>query len=174
MSRLTPYNLKAWIEENRTLLKPPVGNKMVWKDSEIQVMIVGGPNRRKDYHVDPGEEFFYQIEGDMTLRVMEEGKTRDISIRQGEIFLLPAYLPHSPQRGANTVGMVIERHRAEGEKDALRWYCEGCGEILYDSSFQLVDLGTQLKPVIEMFYADEKLRTCKKCGVVMQPPAPAS
>src|SRR5439155_18036645 len=113
MALPSPFNLKAWIDENRSLLKPPVGNKMVWKDSEIQVMIVGGPNRRKDYHVDPGEEFFYQIEGDMTLRIMDEGKPRDIPIREGEIFLLPPRVPHSPQRGANTVGMVIERQREE-------------------------------------------------------------
>jgi len=174
MALTSPYNLHAWIEENRHLLKPPVGNKMVWKDSEIMVMIVGGPNRRKDYHVDPGEEFFYQIEGDMTLRVIEDGKPRDIVIRQGEIFLLPPWVPHSPQRSANTVGMVVERHRDQGEQDSLRWYCEQCSEVLYDSSFQLVDLGTQLKPIIENFYADAKLRTCRKCGTVMQPPPPVS
>ncbi|MCI0658732.1 MAG: 3-hydroxyanthranilate 3,4-dioxygenase, partial [Acidobacteria bacterium] len=106
MALPSPYNLKSWIEENRHLLKPPVGNKMVWKDSQIMVMIVGGPNRRKDYHVDPGEEFLYQIEGDMTLKIIEDGKPRDIVIRQGDIFLLPPWIPHSPQRSANTVGMV--------------------------------------------------------------------
>jgi 3-hydroxyanthranilate 3,4-dioxygenase len=170
MGPLSPYNLKAWIEENRELLKPPVGNKMVWRDSEFLVMVVGGPNRRKDYHIEDGEEFFYQVEGDMTLRVMEQGRPREIPIREGEIFLLPAGIPHSPQRPANTVGMVIERVRKPGELDHLRWYCEQCGEVLHDAEFQLVDLGTQLKPVIEQFYADEKLRTCKHCGAVMQPP----
>ena len=172
MSKLLPFNLKAWVEENRHLLKPPVGNKMVWKDSEFLVMIVGGPNQRKDYHVEEGEEFFYQIEGDITLKIIEDGKPREIPIRQGDIFLLPPGIPHSPQRPANTVGMVIERVRESGEKDHLRWYCEGCGEMLYDSSFQLTDLGTQLKPIIESFHADEKLRTCKRCGMVMQVPAP--
>ena len=170
---LSALNLKAWIDENRHLLKPPVGNKMIWKDAEIQVMIVGGPNQRKDYHIDPGEEFFHMIEGDMVLKIVEEGKPRDVTIRQGDIFLLPPYVPHSPQRKANTVGMVIERHRETGEKDALRWYCESCGDVLHEASFQLTDLGTQLKPIIENFYADEALRTCKKCRAVMQPPAPA-
>jgi 3-hydroxyanthranilate 3,4-dioxygenase len=174
MPSLSPYNLKSWIEENRSLLKPPVGNKMVWKDTEFQVMIVGGPNARKDYHVDPGEEFFYQIEGDITLRIIEDGKPRDVRIRQGEIFLLPPNVPHSPQRGENTVGMVIERTRRPGEKDALRWHCEKCGTLLHEASFSLTDLGTQLKPIIEGFFADAKLRTCKKCGTVMQPPAPAA
>jgi 3-hydroxyanthranilate 3,4-dioxygenase len=169
-----PFSLQAWIDENRHLLKPPVGNKMVWKDSEIQVMIVGGPNRRKDYHIDPGEEFFYQIEGEMTLKVIDDGKPRDLLIRPGEIFLLPPFVPHSPQRGANTVGMVVERHRDEGEQDALRWYCENCWEVLHEASLQVVDLASQLKPIIEGFYADVKLRTCRKCGTVMPPPPPVA
>ena len=168
---VSPYNLKAWVEENRHLLKPPVGNKIVWKDTEFLVMVVGGPNRRKDFHVEEGEEFFYQIEGDITLRIMVEGKVQDISIKEGEIFLLPARIPHSPQRPANTVGMVIERQRKTGELDHLRWYCEGCGEIVHDASFQLVDLGSQLKPIIEEYYSNESLRKCKSCGVVMQPPS---
>jgi 3-hydroxyanthranilate 3,4-dioxygenase len=172
MLKLSPCNLKAWIDEHRHLLKPPVGNAMVFKDGEFLVMIVGGPNRRKDFHVEDGEEFFYQIEGDITLRVMDEGRIREIPIREGEIFLLPAGIPHSPQRPANTVGMVIERARIAEERDHLRWYCESCGEVLHDASFQLKDLGTQLKPIIENFYADPTLRTCKGCGAVMQPPAP--
>ncbi len=101
---------------------------------------------------------------------MEQGKPRDISIKEGEIFLLPAGVPHSPQRPEGTVGMVIERVRKPGELDHLRWYCEGCGEVLHDASFQLEDLGTQLKPIIEQFYADEKLRTCGHCDTIMQPP----
>ena len=174
MQGLSPHNLKAWVEENRDLLKPPVGNKMVWSDSELLVMVVGGPNRRKDYHVEEGEEFFYQIEGDITLRIMEDGKARDIAIREGEIFLLPARVPHSPQRPAETVGMVVERQRKPGELDHLRWYCEGCGDVLHDASFQLEDLGSQLKPIIENFYATESLRICKGCGTLMQPPPATS
>jgi 3-hydroxyanthranilate 3,4-dioxygenase len=174
MTPLNPYNLKAWVEENRHLLKPPVGNKMVWQDSEFLVMVVGGPNRRKDYHIEDGEEFFYQIEGDITLRIRENGEPRDIAIKEGEIFLLPARIPHSPQRPENTVGMVVERKRTPGELDHLRWYCEACGEVLHDAAFQLRDLGSQLKPIIEDFYASETLRTCKTCRAVMQPPPAAS
>ena len=167
----SPLNLKAWVEEHRELLKPPVGNKMVWKDSEFLVMVVGGPNKRKDYHVEEGEEFFYQIEGDIVVRIMEQNGPRDIEIKEGEIFLLSPQVPHSPQRPANSVGLVIERVRKTGELDHLRWYCEGCGEVLHDASFQLEDLGSQLKPIIEDFYHNEPLRTCKKCGAVMQVPA---
>ncbi len=174
MTTFQPHNLKAWIDANRHLLKPPVGNKMVWSDSDFLVMVVGGPNRRKDFHVEDGEEFFYQVEGDITLRVIEGGKPRDIPIRQGEIFLLPAGVPHSPQRPADTVGIVIERRRKAGEVDHLRWYCEQCGTMLHDAAFELRDLGTQLKPIIEQFYATEALRTCKRCAAVLQPPPPSS
>jgi len=168
-----PLNLTAWINDNRHLLKPPVGNKMVWQDTDFMVMVVGGPNQRKDYHIDPGEEWFYQIEGDMILKVIEDGTARDITIHEGEMFLLPAWIPHSPQRFPNTVGMVIERQRAETELDHLRWYCESCREILHDESFHCTDLGTQLKPVIENFYASAELRTCRHCSSVMELPAPA-
>lgn len=168
---LSPLNLKAWVEEHRDLLKPPVGNKMVWQDSEFLVMVVGGPNQRKDFHIEDGEEFFYQIEGDIVVRIIEDGSTRDVEIKEGEMFLLPAGIPHSPQRPAGTVGMVIERQRKTGELDHLCWYCESCGEVLHDAAFQLEDLGKQLKPIIQEYYADEALRTCGKCSAVMEVPA---
>lgn len=170
MPKLAPLHLMQWVAENRDQLRPPVGNKLVWKDTEFNVMIVGGPNTRKDYHVDPGEEFFFQLEGDMVLKVIEDGQPRDIPIKEGEIFLLPPNVPHSPQRFPDTVGLVLERRRASNERDHLRWYCEQCGEILYDESFHCTDLGTQLKPVIETFHGDEGLRTCAKCGAVMEVP----
>lgn len=173
MAQRSALNLRQWVEDHREYLKPPVGNRMVWKDSEFLVMVVGGPNQRKDFHVEEGEELFYQLEGDITVRIIENGEKRDIRIREGEIFLLPARVPHSPQRPANTVGLVVERQRRPGELDHLQWYCDSCDHLLYDASFELVDLGKQLKPVIENFYADEKLRTCKDCGTVMSVPAPA-
>ncbi len=174
MAVMPPINLKRWVDEHRDLLKPPVGNKIIWQDAEFLVMAVGGPNARKDFHVEDGEEFFYQVEGDIVVRIVEDGQVKDISIKEGEMFLLPAGIPHSPQRPANTVGLVIERRRVEGEHDHLRWFCENCGEIIFDASFQLVDLGKQLKPVMEDFWSDQLKRTCKKCGTVMQPPAPAA
>jgi len=171
MTGRSAFNLRRWVDEHRDELKPPVGNKMVFRDSEFLVMVVGGPNRRKDFHVEEGEEFFYQIEGDITLRVMENGQARDIPIREGEVFLLPPRVPHSPQRPENTVGLVIERTRHSGELDHLVWFCESCGHTLHDAAFELEDLGRQLKPIIENFYADEKLRTCRDCGAVMQVPS---
>ena len=165
MALQAPFNLKAWIDEHRDLLKPPVGNTMLWNGA-FMVMVVGGPNQRTDFHVNPGEELFYQVEGDIVLRVMENGRPRDIPIRQGEIFLLPANIPHSPQRPANTVGLVIEQARPAEANDHMRWYCKKCGAVVHDAEFHLVDLGKQLKPIIEQFRTSEKLRTCKECGAV--------
>ena len=125
MSNLVqPINFKKWIDEHRHLLKPPVGNKVVWKDADVIVMVVGGPNSRTDYHYNETPEFFYQIEGDIVLKVIENGKPKDIHIREGEIFFLPPKVPHSPRRGKNTVGLVIEYPRPEGVKDKLQWYSE--------------------------------------------------
>ena len=166
-----PFSFQNWIEEHRDVLKPPVGNKKVYYDNDdFIVMVVGGPNSRKDYHWEEGEEFFYQIEGDMTLKIIEDGKPVDIPIKQGEIFLLPPRVPHSPQRPAGTVGLVIERYRKEGENDGFHWYCEDCGTMLYETYFPLADI-EKLPEIMKGFYASEELRTCKECGKVMDPPA---
>ncbi len=167
MSVTPPFNFQRFIDEHRHLLKPPVGNCEVYTDHEFIVMIVGGPNSRTDYHVDPGEEFFYQVEGDMTLRIIDDGAPKDVEIRQGEIFLLPAWVPHSPQRRENTVGLVIERRRREGELDAFEWYCEPCGQRLYREDLQLGSIVKDLPPVFERYEADVEHRTCKACGWIM-------
>jgi 3-hydroxyanthranilate 3,4-dioxygenase len=162
---LAPLNLHAWIDEHRHLLQPPVGNAVIW-DSNFLVMIVGGPNRRGDYHINPGEELFYQLEGDIVLKVIEDGKPRDIAIKQGEIFLLPAGVPHSPQRPANTVGLVVEQPKASQKPQHLRWYCRRCNEMLHDVTFHPADLGKQIKDITESFNSDRNGRTCKACGEV--------
>jgi 3-hydroxyanthranilate 3,4-dioxygenase len=164
-----PFNFKKWIDENRHLLKPPVGNQQVYKGNEdFIVMVVGGPNSRKDYHYDEGEEFFYQLEGDIVLKIIEDGKPKDIEIKEGEIFLLPPKVPHSPRRPANTVGLVIERYRRPGEKDGFIWHCENCGTLLHEEYVELTDIVTQLPPIMEGFWSNEDLRTCKSCGTKME------
>ncbi len=171
MSKLFPaINLKSWVEENRDLLKPPVGNKALFHDDYI-VMIVGGPNSRKDYHINHTPEFFYQIEGDIILKVIDDGEQKDIIIQEGEVYYLPASVPHSPQRGANTIGMVIEQKRPEGVKDALAWFCENCHNELYEEPFELKNIEVDLPVIFDHFYSDEEKRTCDKCGTVMAPPA---
>jgi 3-hydroxyanthranilate 3,4-dioxygenase len=167
MGRLAPINLQKWIDEHRHLLKPPVGNKLVYEDSEFVIMVVGGPNSRTDYHDDPGEEFFYQIEGDIVLKVVEEGKLVDVPIREGEVFLLPAHVHHSPRRPASTVGLVIERKRGTDELDGFIWYCEHCGEELYSEYLHVSDIVSQLPPVFERFYGNEANCLCRKCGAKM-------
>ncbi len=171
MSLLQTINFRRWIDANRHLLKPPVGNRVVYRDTEFIIMVVGGPNSRKDFHVDPAEEFFYQLEGDMTLRTVELGRVRDLAIRAGEILLLPAGVPHSPQRPADTVGLVIERRRRPGELDGLQWYCEGCDRLLYQEFFQLRDIESDFPPVFARFFGSLERRTCRQCGAVMEPPA---
>jgi 3-hydroxyanthranilate 3,4-dioxygenase len=171
MAIAKPFNLQNWIEQHRDLLKPPVGNKQIYLDNDdFIVMVVGGPNGRKDYHWEEGEELFYQLEGDVQVKIIDEnGERRTIDIREGEMFLLPPRTPHSPQRPAGTVGLVLERHRRPGEIDKLMWFCESCGEKLHEAGFPLQDIGSQIKQAIAEFMADEKLRTCQHCGTVMQP-----
>ena len=171
MSKIvSPVNFKEWIEENRHLLKPPVGNKVVWKDSDFIVMVVGGPNSRKDYHYNETPEFFYQIEGDITLKIIDKGTPKDVHIREGEIFLLPPKVPHSPQRGANTVGLVIEYKRPKGVADALMWFCESCVTKLYEEDFTLKNIETDMPKIFDHYYGDIDKRTCPNCGAVMAPP----
>ncbi|MFI4866397.1 MAG: 3-hydroxyanthranilate 3,4-dioxygenase [Steroidobacterales bacterium] len=170
MRALIPININQWIETNRHLLRPPVGNKVVYQDGEFIIMVVGGPNARKDFHVDPAEEFFYQLEGEMVLRVVEHARIVDLPLRAGDILLLPAHVPHSPRRFADSVGLVIERRRRAGELDGLQWYCERCQHLLYQEFFPLTDIETQFPPVFNRFFGSLSLRTCKHCHAVMEPP----
>ncbi len=168
---LTPaFNLQTWIDEHRHLLKPPIGNKCI-VDGDFIVMIVGGPNARTDYHVEEGPEFFYQLEGEMVLKIQENGTARDIPIKTGEMFYLPAHVPHSPQRSAGGVGLVIERKRLAHELDGLLWFCERCNHKLYEEFFPLENIETQFSAVFDRFYRAIEHRTCEQCGHLN--PAPA-
>ncbi len=164
------FNFQQWIDEHRHLLKPPVGNKCV-VDGDFIVMVVGGPNARTDFHWDEGPEFFHQLEGEMVLKIQEEGRVRDVPIRAGEVFYLPPRVPHSPQRGPDSIGLVIERKRLVGELDGLLWYCESCNLKLYEEYFQLVDIEKDFPAVFERFYRSREARTCAGCGHLN--PAPA-
>lgn len=171
MALSKPFHLQRWIDEHRHLLRPPVGNQQVYKENDDYiVMVVGGPNTRKDFHYNEGEELFYQLEGSIILRVIEDGKPRDIKIREGEMFLLPPRIPHSPQRPANTIGLVIERYRHKDEKDGFMWYCENCHNKLHEEYFELTDIVTQLPEVMKNFYDSKELRTCNQCGAIMEKP----
>lgn len=168
ISTLKAFNLQKWIEQNRDKLKPPVGNAQVWEDGEFMVTVVGGPNQRRDFHDDPTEEFFYQLKGDIKLRVIDKaGKPPvEIPIREGEVFLLPKHMRHSPQRPADTIGMVIEMPRPEGALDAFEWYCPNCHNLVHRAELRLKSIVRDLPPIFERFNSDEQLRSCKKCGTV--------
>jgi 3-hydroxyanthranilate 3,4-dioxygenase len=162
---MKPINIKEWIDDHRDLLKPPVGNKMVWTERDFIVMVVGGPNGRQDFHINEGEEFFYQLEGNMVVKIVnDDGKIEDVPINEGEIFLLPKKVPHSPIRPANTIGLVIEMKRGPKENDGLAWFCSECDSKLYEEYFPLTNIEKDFHAVFERYYSDEKNMTCKKCG----------
>ncbi|MBQ48115.1 MAG: 3-hydroxyanthranilate 3,4-dioxygenase [Zetaproteobacteria bacterium] len=161
---IPPINLKKWIDDNRELLKPPVCNKVIYEDTDTIVMIVGSPNIRLDYHVNHTEELFYQIEGDITLTIRENNRAKDIDIKEGEIFLLPPSIPHSPQRPKGTVGLVVERTRPDKMLDEFEWYCLNCNEKLYQETLELKNIVKDLPPIFERFYNNDEHCTCKSCG----------
>ncbi|GAA1516971.1 3-hydroxyanthranilate 3,4-dioxygenase [Sphaerisporangium rubeum] len=163
-----PVSFPGWIEENRHLLKPPVGNKEMFPGgSDFIVMVVGGPNRRTDYHVDPYEEFFYQIKGTMHVDVMTEDGLRSVRIGEGQMWMLPGGVPHSPQRPeAGSIGLVVERRREEGTLERFQWYCPSCGALVHEVELQVRDIVRDLPPVFQAFYDDETARTCGRCGAL--------
>jgi 3-hydroxyanthranilate 3,4-dioxygenase len=161
-----PFNLRQWIADNRQALAPPVCNKQIYVGSEFIVMVVGGPNARKDYHYDVGPELFYQLEGDMLLKTVQDGRQIDIPIREGDIFLLPPGVPHSPQRFAGTAGLVVERQRKPDELDGFMWFCDACSHKLYEEFLHVSDIVKDLPPVFERFRASDAARRCERCGAV--------
>lgn len=165
MSSLASFNLMQWIEENRDLLRPPVLNRTLFADSDFIVQIVGGPNRRTDYHDDPYEEFFYQLRGDMVLKVVEDGVLRDVPIAEGNVLLLPPHVPHSPQRpDPESIGLVVERARPPDVLDAFEWYCANCGTKIWRREVHVADIVRDLPPVFEEYYGTVANGDCPKCG----------
>lgn len=167
-----PFNLENWIKENRHLLKPPISNKNLYPEgSDFIVMVVGGPNARKDYHYNETEELFYQLEGEITVKTQQNGKRVDLKMGPGDMFLLPAKTPHSPVRNEGSIGIVIERVRVgKGFTDGLLWFCEKCNHPLHESYFELQNIETDFLDHFNHFYASEELRTCKACGEVLLMP----
>ncbi|EOM75523.1 3-hydroxyanthranilate 3,4-dioxygenase [Rhodococcus rhodnii] len=168
MTGLTkPIDFGTWIGENEHLLKPPVNNKTMQLGDDFIVQVIGGPNQRTDYHVDPYEEWFHQVRGDIVVRVMTDDGPQDVHIREGETWLLPRDLPHSPQRPAEgSIGIVIERVREEGTLEKFQWYCLECNDKLHEVELQVRDIVVDLPVVFEKFYADTDARTCDACGAL--------
>ncbi|SCU91376.1 LADA_0F09582g1_1 [Lachancea dasiensis] len=168
MLNTSPINIEKWLKENGHLLQPPVNNYCLHRGG-FTVMIVGGPNERTDYHVNPTPEWFHQKKGHMTLRVVDDSlegpqRFKDVTIQEGDSYLLPANVPHNPVRYANTVGIVVEQDRPEGKHDMLRWYCSNCHAVVCQFEFQMLDLGSQVKEGILKFDSSIEHRICKNCG----------
>lgn len=165
-----PFNLLKWVDDNRDLLKPPVGNKNLYKEADDYiVMIVAGPNARKDYHYNETEELFYQLEGTIKVVIQEDGKRREMELGPGDMYLHPAKVPHSPVRSAGSIGLVIERKRDDLDvKDGLLWFCDNCNNKLHEVYFPLHDIERDFLKHFRHFYGSKELRTCDKCGTVME------
>lgn len=167
------HNLLAWVEANRSQFQPPVGNKYLYAGNDFFVMLIAGPNARNDFHMTDSEEFFLQLKGDIFVRIRDtDGTIKDCPVREGEVFFIPGGVPHSPQRGPNTLGMVIERRRPETEKEHVMFFCEGCGNLVFDGHFHCKDIVTHFKQEMERFWANDELRTCKQCGKQVEKPLP--
>ncbi|HRQ76893.1 MAG TPA: 3-hydroxyanthranilate 3,4-dioxygenase [Phycisphaerales bacterium] len=159
-----PINLMEWCEKHRADFKPPVSNKYLYDGDDFFVMVIGGPNARNDFHMTNSEEFFYQIKGDIVVRLIENGRIRDAIVREGETLFIPGNVPHSPTRPPGTLGMVVERRRPDGETEHLQFYCEKCHELVYDKEFDCKDIVEHFSRAMEEFWADEELSTCRNCG----------
>ena len=164
---LSAFNFHHWVADHQHLLKPPVGNVQVWQNTDMMVTVVGGPNKRTDFHDDPVEEFFYQIKGDMVLKVIEGGICKDVFIREGDVFFLPAHVRHSPPRPmAGSIGLVLETKSPHGEQDAFEWYCFNCANLIHRTEVILTSLVDDLPPIYQAFYQNLNARTCNACGEV--------
>jgi 3-hydroxyanthranilate 3,4-dioxygenase len=172
MKPLVPFGLWKWIEEHRRAFEPPVGNKVIWEDSQFTAMVIRGPNARRDFHVDPSDEIFYMLKGDMSLEYLEDGRRQTAVIREGEMMLVPALTPHAPHRPAETWGLVVEIKRSRKQSESLVWFCERCDAKLHEVTMHAADIEEDLKLAIARFDASRELRTCRACGHVQPDRAP--
>lgn len=164
MANLVPFHLLRWIEENRETFKPPAGSRLVWQDGDFSVLIIAGPNARDDYHIDPGDEIFYQLKGDIAVGIIDEqGKRREVAVREGELMVLPAGVPHQPRRGRGTYGLVVERPRRPEEIDSFVWHCEKCNAVLHRVDLKGHELAQGITTLNELT-SRQDFRTCQQCG----------
>jgi 3-hydroxyanthranilate 3,4-dioxygenase len=167
-----PVNLKNWIEKNREKFKPPVSNRYLYDGRDFFVMVIKGPNARNDFHLVDSEEYFYQLKGDIKVRIREGDRIVDHIVREGETFFIPPNVPHSPQRPSGTVGVVVERRRPPGEKEHVIFYCDNCGALVEDIHFDCADIVQHFSRAMLDFWNDDARRTCKKCGKKVEQPQP--
>lgn len=162
---LKNFNLKQWIDGNRENWGQ---RRIIWQDSDFIAFVTRGPNSRKDFHIDPGDEIFYQLEGELNLHHITPGRKPEVTaIKAGELFLLPANVPHSPRRGEGSWTLVVERKRRPEEVDLFVWFCENCGTKLYETMVRFNDPTDAVKKATDRIHSDVKLRTCINCSQVL-------
>ena len=162
-----PFNFNKWIADNRENLRPPVANKMIFEDTNMIVMVIGGGNTRVDFHDDPAEEFFYQLKGDMLLKVWEDGEVIDVIIREGEVYMLPPHVRHSPQRpDPESIGLVVEGARGPQDLDGFEWFCFNCNSLLHRVEAKVNNIVDDLPPLFDAYHENIEARTCKDCGEI--------
>lgn len=159
-----PLDLMNWIEKNRELFKPPVSNRYIYDGRDFFVMIIMGPNARNDFHQVDSEEFFYQLKGDIKVRIREGEHIVDHLVREGETFFIPPNVPHAPVRPPNTLGLVVERRRPPGEHEHVIFYCDNCEALVEDIDFDCADIVHAFSKAMLDFWSDDVRRTCKNCG----------
>ena len=167
-----PVNLMQWAREHRDELKPPVGNKYLYDGTDFFVMVIGGPNARNDFHVTNSEEYFFQVKGNIVVRIREGGVIKDVPVREGETLFIPGNVPHAPTRPPGTIGVVVERRRPPGETEHQQFYCDNCSELVYDKEFDCKDIVEHFAQSMEEFWSDPDLSTCRKCGARVGKPTP--
>lgn len=167
-----PFNLMKWIEDHRDEFKVPVMNRQFYCEAEDVIVFVSlGPNTRNDYHVNPTEELFYQLKGDIALRVrpLDGSEPHDVVIREGEMYLLPRHVPHRPQRPDGTIGLIVEFPRPVDTKDELRWYCPDDKHLVHSAEFRLKHIDEDLHRIMDEFWnGPVEIRTCEETGKVVE------
>ncbi|WP_407116692.1 3-hydroxyanthranilate 3,4-dioxygenase [Bradyrhizobium sp. LMG 9283] len=169
---LPSINLKNWVEQHRHEMVPPVSNKYLYDGKDFFVMLINGPNARNDFHQTNSEEFFHQLQGDIVVRIVEDGRIKDFPVREGETFFIPGNVPHSPTRPPNTLGLVVERRRPPGETEHLQFYCDSCHALVEDIEFDCKDIVVHFRRAMEDFWANPDRSTCKSCGTRVTKPKP--
>jgi 3-hydroxyanthranilate 3,4-dioxygenase len=164
--------LAEWAKQNRHLMVPPVSNKYLYSGQDFFVMLIAGPNARNDFHMTNSEEFFMQLQGDVSIRVRDAHGLRDIPLREGEVLFVPGGVPHRPQRGPNTLGLVVERRRPPTETEHIMFFCDVCDTLVRDIEFNCIDIVKHFRERMEEFWADPAACTCPKCGTRVPKPAP--
>ena len=142
-------------------------DRLVRKDADIEaslvtdVLLCGDTPGLDRGRADPSPLNCLQAE------IAEDNRIYDVPVREGEVFLLPPHVRHSPQRPEpGSVGLVVEGTRRADDIDGFEWFCMDCGALVHRVEVQLEAIDEDLPPLFAAFNADEDARTCPNCGTM--------